>query len=169
MVNMNKFKQPAVYAITSLVSGDTLYIGFTTTNALNRFWQHKYRATSGHNAPIYKEMRRLGVENTSFTVIQFVDKVSEGKVIEAKTIKAMIDSGRKLFNELSRDGVVDSLPEHLKQKMSKERKNKDTWIKGKRGVEAGWTKERKKGSVRSIKTSSSVPVQKAATEYDIWS
>lgn len=65
------------------------------------------------------------------------------------------------YDLLTRRGLV--------AKHFKEARQKILDLKDKRGVEAGWTKERKKGSVRSIKTSSSVPVQKAATEYDIWS
>lgn len=142
MVNMNKYKDPSVYGLCDQ-NGRVFYVGRTGTNAQNRLWEHIYRARSGHMAPVYQMMRRIGYNTVTFKVLERIADDSQGKQVEAKWIKKLIDSGLQLMNQFGRDGVPDSWPQSLKEHGVPSRKGKPTWIKGKTGIEAGWTEERK--------------------------
>jgi hypothetical protein len=97
MVNINHFKDPAVYA---LHAGDFLfhYVGSTSVNSKNRLYQHISRAQSGHSAPVYQWMRDVGVRN-----VQVVDLVKESdpELLDAFEISAIVqlrDEGHPLEN-----------------------------------------------------------------------
>jgi hypothetical protein len=146
MVNMNKFRDPAVYA---LHAGDGVfaYVGTTAMNSKNRLWEHIYRARSGHTAPVYEWMRSVGIENV---VVVDLLKESDPQAranAEVKFIADFIAQGFPLTNQISRDGVPGSMSEESKRRIGEKKIGKPTWIKGKRGVEAGWTDERRKAFV----------------------
>lgn len=143
MVNMNKYKNPAIYALYA-EEGVYSYIGSTSKNSLNRLWEHNYRARNGHTAPVYEWMRSVGIENVRvIDLISLVD-VANPAELEAQTIANYIAAGHPLVNQISRDGVVGSMSESSKKRIGEKNAGKPTWIKGKRGVEAGWTDERRR-------------------------
>ncbi len=99
MVNMNKHKNPSVYA---LHAGDHVYryVGSTSVNSLNRLWQHNYRARSGHDAPVYKWMREVGIDNVHVTdlVLEADKDMREG--LEVAAIVQLLGEGFPLVNSL---------------------------------------------------------------------
>lgn len=143
MVNMNKYKDPAIYALY-VDEGVFCYIGSTSKNSLNRLWEHNYRAKSGHTAPVYQWMRSVGIENVKVIDLIKLDEVMNAVELEAKTIANYIAAGHPLVNQVSRDGVIGSMSESSKKAIGAKNSGKETWIKGKRGSEAGWSDERKR-------------------------
>lgn len=141
MVDMNKFKEPAVYALTH--DGGFFYVGYTSSNTLNRWWQHISRAQNGHDAPVYRWMRDVGIRNVGYQILELVENPSEAGEIEAGWIKTLIDEGHELTNAIARDGTAHSISEEMRSRMGVKMKGKPTWIKGLTGADAGWTEERK--------------------------
>lgn len=142
MVNMNKHKNPAIYALY-VDEGIYCYIGSTSANSTRRFYEHIYRARIGHSAPVYEWMRSVGLENVKIIdLISLVD-VANPVELEAKTIANYIAAGHPLTNQIARDGVIGSMSESSKKRIGEKNGGKPTWIKGKHGIEAGWTDERK--------------------------
>lgn len=143
MVNMNKFEEPSVYALVA-PGGGLFYVGRTMKNAQNRLWEHIYRARSDHPAPVYQRMREVGYQDVTYQVLHFLQEGEDAREIEAAWIKSLLDSGHDLVNAFGRDGRPDSWsPERIERGMPT-RRGKPTWIKGKRGEEAGWTEERRR-------------------------
>jgi len=140
-MNKNSAREPAIYGL--FCEGRLFYIGQTTTNIEERMWQHAYRTRSGHSAPVYEYIRCIGIDNVTIKVIRLLEPFDDAKKIEAQIIADAIQNGNELQNQLSRDGVIDSLSDETKKKIGADRKGKPTWIKGKTGIEAGWTDERK--------------------------
>jgi len=151
MVNMNKHKEPAIYALYS-EPGVYCYIGSTSKNSQNRLWEHKYRARNNHSAPVYQWMRSVGIENVRVIDLISLNGVSNAAELEAVTIANYISAGHPLTNQIARDGVVGSMSESSKQLIGEKNGGKPTWIKGKRGVEAGWTPERKAEQSKRIRS-----------------
>jgi hypothetical protein len=142
MTNMNKLINPSIYGLT--VDGRIFfYVGSTKKNSKNRLWEHIYRANNGHNAPVYHYMREVGPYKVQVVDLTSTVGVADVAVLEAKIIRQFLDEGHPLTNQLGRDGVPGSMGDEAKRRMSEDRKGKPTWIKGKRGVEAGWTDERR--------------------------
>lgn len=141
MVNMNLYKEPCIYGLHH--DGRLFYVGYTSINALNRWWQHKSRANSGHTAPVYQKMRAVGIENVGWKILHPITAEDDPTALEATTIANLIESGHELVNEIGRDGVPNSFSEELRKRAGESKRGKPTWIKGKTGEEAGWTQERK--------------------------
>jgi hypothetical protein len=142
-MNYNMERQKVIYALVTK-DGRIGYIGSTRVNAKTRWWEHRARARSGHNAPVYDWMREEGIDKIDYLIIQELNDEDDISVIEAAHIKRLIDDGHPLANQIGRDGKPNSNNDRMKKMLSEQRKGKPTWIKGKRGVEAGWTEERKK-------------------------
>ena len=142
VVNMNKFRDPAVYALHA-GDGVVRYVGSTSKNAQNRLWEHIYRARSGHTAPLYCWMREAGLDAVQVTVIARIDDSRLREVLEAATIAHYISEGCDLLNQMSRDGRPGSMSEAVRSRISAANAGKVTWIKGLRGEDAGWTPERR--------------------------
>lgn len=149
MVNMNKFKDPCIYGLTAPGVG-VFYVGYTSVNAKNRWWQHISRARSGHQSPVYRKMRELGVDSVGYEVLERVTNERDAFSIEARWIKKLFDDGVKLSNMIGADGSPHSLPEALRRTMGLSRRGLPTWIKGKSGPEAGWTEERKVAQAQTM-------------------
>lgn len=150
MVNMNKHKEPAIYALYT-EPGVYYYIGSTSKNSLNRLWEHKYRARNNHTAPVYKWMRSAGIENVRVIDLISLAGVSNAAELEAVTIANYLAAGHPLTNQIARDGVVGSMSDYSKQAISEKNSGKSTWIKGKTGVDAGWTAERRAAQSERIR------------------
>lgn len=142
MVNMNKYRDPCIYSLVD-EAGVPFYIGRTLTNAQNRLWEHNYRAKNGHPAPVYKRMREIGVDRVSYRVLRRLSDSDDARELEAEYIMILLNEGNDLANALGRDGRPDSWSEEQRRRGQPSRKGKPTWIKGKTGVEAGWTDERR--------------------------
>lgn len=99
MVNMNHFEEPCVYA---LHAGDHVYryVGSTRINALNRLWQHRYRARSGHNAAVYRWIREVGIDSVVIEPLYFENDTELREALEVATIVKLIGEGFPLTNNL---------------------------------------------------------------------
>lgn len=150
MVNQNKLIEASVYV---LHAGDEIlaYVGSTSKNAPNRLWEHKYRARTGHAAPVYQWMREVGIENVRAVVLAFEPDAEIRQALEAVTIAQLLAEGHPLVNAKSRDGVVDSMSETTKALIGNRNRGRETWIKGKTGEAAGWTQERREKQSRDQK------------------
>jgi len=153
MVNVNTFRDPAIYA---LHAGDGVYryVGATSKNSKNRLYEHIYRARSGHMGPVYVWMREVGLEN-----VQVVDlaKVADDDLrlrLEATTIAHLIQAGYPLVNRISRDGVPNSMADESRKLISAAHSGRPTWIKGKSGIEAGWTERRREAQRERMRRAS---------------
>ncbi len=142
MVNMNHHRDPSVYALSE-PAGGFFYVGKTSINPTNRWWEHRSRARTGHPSPVYVRMREVGIESVEVIVLEKLGDTQDPIEREAFWIKKLLADGYPLANELGRDGVPNSMSERMKNHLSETRKGKPTWIKGKTGVEAGWTEERR--------------------------
>jgi hypothetical protein len=145
MVNMNKFRDPAVYA---LHAGDGVYayVGSTSVNSKMRLYEHISRARRGHPSPVYEWMRSVGVENVVVVDLLKCFDPNDRLKLEAQLIVDFIAQGYPLVNRVSRDGVIGSMSEESKRLISEKQAGRPSWITGKRGVEAGWTDERREAS-----------------------
>lgn len=150
MVSMNKFKDPAVYALY-VDDGVYRYIGSTTGNSQNRLWEHIYRGRNGHDSPVYQWMREVGVENVRVIDLEKVPDITTIKEVEARWIKLLLDEGHDLTNQMARDGKPNSNGPRMKEINSRDKKGKPTWIKGKTGDAAGWTDKRRARQAETVK------------------
>jgi len=141
MVNMNKFRDPAVYA---LHAGDYRfrYVGSTGVNSHNRLSEHISRARANHPAPVYGWMREVGVENVYVVDLEKIADVALMHECETKWILTLLSGGHGLLNRVSPDGNGNALREYVTITHPTMR-GKPTWIKGKHGAAAGWTDERR--------------------------
>jgi hypothetical protein len=140
-MNKNSVRKPVIYGL--IHDGGFFYVGRTRTNLQERFWQHSYRARSGHNAPVYAYMREVGISNIEPVELEEISDWESSASLEAEWISKLINEGHALTNQLGRDGVPDSWSEEMRAKMSIIQSGRETWIKGKRGEGAGWTDERR--------------------------
>lgn len=163
MVNMNHYEDPCIYGLT--YDGRVFYVGYTSVNALNRWWQHRHRARSGHFAPVYQYMRAVGIDEVGYTVLAPATNASEAKILEAQIIANFINQGVELVNQIGRDGVPDSWSDEMKSKVSSSQKGRKSWITGKRGEEAGWTEERRRKQSEKMKGRRGEPKHGTVNEY----
>lgn len=138
---MNHFEDPAIYGLTD-ADGRVFYVGRTSVNPLNRWWEHRYRAKF-HDSPLYRKWREVGHDSVGFTVLERVTPGDDLRQREAWWIAHLIDSGVDLVNQEGRNGIANSMSPETRAKISAARKGRSTWIKGKTGEEAGWTEQRK--------------------------
>lgn len=150
MVNMNKLKRPAIYA---LHTGDHryFYVGATCQNSQTRLWEHIHRARSGHTGPVYAWMREVGIANVEVVDLEPITEPENRAVQEAACIARMIEAGHPLVNRIARDGVPNSMSAESKALLSARRAGKPTWIKGRRGDDAGWTDARRQAQSDRMK------------------
>lgn len=165
MVNMNHFEDPAIYGLTD-ADGRVFYVGRTSTNALNRWWQHRYRAKF-HESPVYRRWREIGYDSVGFIVLEHVPIGGDLRAREAWWIAKLVNSGADLANQEGRNGIADSMSVETRAKISAAHKGRPTWNKGKAGEEAGWTSERKDSIKRAtrIRAESRTPRHGTVTEY----
>jgi len=142
-MNYNMERETVIYALVDS-DGRIGYVGSTQVNAKTRYWEHRSRARQGHTAPVYDWVREVGIDSFTYVELQKLESSQDVALAEARWIKELIDSGHPLQNQIARDGVPNSNGERMKRILSESRKGKETWIKGKRGEEAGWTEERRR-------------------------
>ena len=149
-MNGNMTRECVIYALEDK-AGNIGYIGSTKVNAKTRWWEHRSRARAGHAAPVYDWIRSIGIDNLQYRVLKSVQEIAEVEKVEASLIKSFIESGHPIQNQMGRDGVPKSHTERTKKIVSEKKKGKPTWIKGKRGEEAGWTEERRARQSQTMK------------------
>lgn len=149
-MNPNMERERVIYALHD-GSQKYGYIGTTGVNTKTRWWEHRSRARNGHPAPVYDWIRSIGIDNLQIETLAEVPEGSDPHLIEVKFIKQFLDDGHPIQNQIGRDGVPHSNGDRMKQALSRQRKGKPTWIKGKRGIEAGWTEERRKAQSERFK------------------
>lgn len=167
---MNRHKDPVIYGLKAN-DGGVFYVGYTMTNGLNRYWQHRYRARSGGTSPVHAHIREVvGEEN--FTWVE-LEKIPDGlsrdeiQTREANWIAKMISDGNKLVNAHGRDGRKNSWTPERKAEGFPSRRGKPTWIKGKTGEEAGWTDARRRAMAERAEQNrkNRAPNHGSLTEY----
>lgn len=142
-MNKNMQSESVIYALKDSV-GNYGYIGSTRVNAKTRWWEHRSRARQGHAAPVYDWMRKSGIDSIEIEILEHIEPDVNADELEARLIKQFIDDGHPIQNQISRDGIPNSNGSRMKKILSESKKGKPTWIKGKRGIEAGWTEERRR-------------------------
>jgi len=141
-MNYNMERETVIYALVDS-DGRIGYVGSTQVNTKTRYWEHRSRARNGHGAPVYDWVREVGIDSFTYVELEKLDAGADVAKVEARWIKKLIDQGHTLQNQIARDGVPHSNGQRMKDILSNSRKGKPTWIKGKRGEEAGWTEERR--------------------------
>lgn len=150
MVNMNKLKRPAIYA---LHAGDfrMAYVGTTSKNSKNRLWEHIYRARNGHPSPVYEWMREVGIENVEVVDLEAVIETEDAIEREAHWIARLIGQGHPIVNRKGRDGVANSMADESKAIIGEKARGRVTWIAGLTGEAAGWTEERRRAQADRVR------------------
>jgi len=150
-MNKNSIRRPVIYALWE-PDGGPFYVGRTSTNMEERFWQHAYRTRIQHQAPVYKKIREVGVQNVEIVALQDVNSAEDDpRSLEAFWIRKMIEDGFPLVNVFGKDGVPDSWDDEIRERAGAPRRGRPTWIKGKTGSEAGWTETRRAGHSLTIR------------------
>lgn len=75
-----------IYKITNRTNGKT-YVGKTINRPLTRFGEHKNTSKKDSDLPLYRAMRKYGVENFDFEVIDTAESHEELKAKEFKWIR----------------------------------------------------------------------------------
>ena len=74
-----------VYLITNTINGNK-YVGVTQTTIAKRWREHKCAAKSGMDRPLYRAMRKYGVEAFVIEVVATADSVESLKALECRYI-----------------------------------------------------------------------------------
>lgn len=136
-------RELSIYILKDKV-GNVGYVGSTSVNAKTRYWEHRSRARRNHPAPVYDWIRQVGLDDFTYEVIEIVTEPGGLEQKEAEYIKHYVDNNHPVCNQIARDGRPRSNGERMKKLLSEQKRGKPTWIKGKRGEEAGWTEERRR-------------------------
>lgn len=64
-----------IYKITNQIN-QKIYIGLTRNSLQRRFSQHKYEANHGVDRPLYRAMRKYGIDNFTIEVIDSANDLS---------------------------------------------------------------------------------------------
>ncbi len=136
---------PAIYVLRG-GDGRVFYVGRTTRSIRARMYEHRYRV-SFHPGPVYERWREHGKDVVTIEVLESGGDAER----EAFWINKLLADGEPLVNQLSQDGVAESMSRESRDKIGRSNRGKDTWIKGKTGLEAGWTPERRAAQSARIK------------------
>lgn len=142
-MNKNMTRQPVVYGLR--VGGSFGYVGMTMVNMRTRLWEHRSRARAGHSAPIYDWIRLVGVD--AVEVVELDNDPNR----EVFWITKLLNEGHPIQNQVSRDGVSNSMSAASRKKIGAPKRGKPTWIKGKTGESAGWTQARREAQSARMK------------------
>lgn len=96
-----------IYKICNNVTGD-FYIGFTSRSPILRWTEHIKLCDIGRRGKLYSSMRKHGLDNFSFSIVESGNDINFGKNIrEVELIKELHPS---LNMTLGGDGVVGHSP-----------------------------------------------------------
>jgi hypothetical protein len=149
-MNQNMQREPVIYALLDNL-GRYGYVGSTKVNPKTRWWEHRSRAKNNHPAPVYEWMRSVGIDNVKIEVLERIGFDDDAHLIEVRHIDRLLAEGHPIQNQIGRDGVPYSNASRMRQILSEKRKGRPTWIKGRRGVDAGWTEERKRQQAETMR------------------
>lgn len=74
-----------VYLITNTINGNK-YVGVTQTTIAKRWREHKCAAKSGTERPLYRAMRKYGIEAFTIEAVATADSVESLKALECRYI-----------------------------------------------------------------------------------
>lgn len=113
-------KQAGVYKITNNITKD-FYIG-STNNIQRRFIQHRYNGSDKgrKHSNLYNDMRKYGLDNFSFDVLELTDNYRESEQFYIDTLKPTYNATTQSFNSMDR---LDVKEKHNKVMNSKEYKD----------------------------------------------
>ncbi len=104
-----------IYKITNKINGKS-YIGLTTQGIIRRWSEHKYRFNLGErDHRLYLAMRKYGIENFEYEVLETVKDKNMLSVLEAQYIKKF-DSFKNGYNMTDGGEFVS---EETREKLSK--------------------------------------------------
>ena len=149
-MNPNMQREPVIYGLYD-ADGNCGYIGSTKVNPKTRWWEHRSRARKNHSAPVYQWMRSVGIDSVQIKSLCDIPSDIDAAELETKYIKEMLDAGHPIQNQIGRDGKPHSNADRMKQILSEKKRGKPTWIKGKRGADAGWTEERRRRQAETVR------------------
>lgn len=75
-----------VYKISNTVN-DRVYVGLTTCSLEKRWREHKCAANTGSDKPLYRAMRKYGIENFSIELLHKATSIEEMRAAELKYIQ----------------------------------------------------------------------------------
>ena len=112
-----------VYQIVNSVNNKK-YIGITTCkNPLTRFYRHKSNAKLGIDGFLYNAIRKYGVDNFKFQVLEIANSIEELCYLEKYYIKFYNTLNKNFGYNINSGGIYFTMNQTLKDKISKARKN----------------------------------------------
>lgn len=116
-------KTMIIYKITNLIN-NKVYIGQTIQKFKNRIIEHKKRMKNGTNTPLYNSLRKYGIENFKFEIIEEVlskEELNQKEIYYIEKFNSLFPNGYNLTS----GGAGTFNYQHTeidKQKMSKLKK-----------------------------------------------
>lgn len=121
--NPKKFE---LYCIVNAINNKE-YIGITTVGVRKRFCDHKSKANSGINRPLYRAIRKYGIDNFSISVIGEASSWEALCALEIKTIeerRTLSKFGKGYNITHGGEGSIGVSPSKItREKLSKARDN----------------------------------------------
>jgi group I intron endonuclease len=74
-----------VYKITNTVN-DRIYIGLTTCDLKKRWREHVCAANTGSDKPLYRAMKKYGVDKFRIEVVHVAESIEEMRQVELRLI-----------------------------------------------------------------------------------
>lgn len=106
-----------IYLITNTINGKK-YVGQTVQNGKRRFLAHKRAAFKYHSPlPIHRSIRKYGIENFQYEIIEECDSIDSLNIAESKWIIELKTFGLKGYN-CTTGGEGFIISEETKRKIS---------------------------------------------------
>lgn len=125
-----------LYKITNIIT-TKVYIG-QTTNPKNRWAAHKYASNYSknkdqYNYHLYKSMRKYGIENFIFEIINQVETLEKINFLEKNNIKEFNSANRNFGYNISKGGNgLNTMSDETKKKLSQIHTGKKLSVKTKK-------------------------------------
>jgi group I intron endonuclease len=119
-----------IYKITNLINGKC-YIG-QTNNPKNRWKTHKYEGIRNRkqgNFPIYNAMRKYGIDNFSFEIIDECQTIDEANLSEIWNIRNYLSLINENGYNIEFGGNNKTVSDETRKKQSESHKGKLPWNK----------------------------------------
>lgn len=99
-----------VYKITN-TANDRVYVGLTTGSIKKRWREHKCAANTGSEKPLYRAMRKHGIDNFSICVIYTASSIEDMRNAEIRFIQELkahaLENGYNLTDHGYRHGNIN--------------------------------------------------------------
>jgi len=119
-----------IYKITNLIN-KKIYIGQTIRGLENRWRQHR-QDYKRFNSPLYKAMKKYGIENFSIEIICYCSDLDHLNEMETHHILKNKSNHRERGYNCDTGGNSKKFNDETKRKISKSNKNKIPWNKNKK-------------------------------------